>query len=134
MLDDANVIANRDPQNALGVAAAEPLQLSQELNLLNAPEAVDFANVVVAGMGGSALAAGLAKSWLQLGVPFEVVRKYDLPRYVGPNTLVIASSHSGNTEETLEAFHEALAIGAKVAVITSGGKLVEEAQAKHLPC
>src|SRR5688500_4634276 len=133
MLDDSNVIASRDPQNALGVAAAEPSQLNGRLDIQNAPQGAEFENIIVAGMGGSALAAGLAKSWLQLGVPFEVVRRYDLPRYVGPKTLVIASSHSGNTEETLEAFRGALAIGAKVAVVTSGGKLTEEATAKHLP-
>jgi glucose/mannose-6-phosphate isomerase len=76
-------------------------------------------------MGGSALAALLAKSWLraEMIIPFEVVRTYDLPSYVDYNTLVIASSYSGNTEETLAGLKTAQDRGAQTAVIAAGGEL-----------
>ena len=86
-----------------------------------------ISNVVVAGMGGSALAALLVKSWLktELKVPFEVTRTYDLPEYVDHNTLVVTSSYSGNTEETISCFEQAHKKGAQVAVIAASGKLID---------
>jgi glucose/mannose-6-phosphate isomerase len=89
-----------------------------------------IANIVLAGMGGSALAANIIKNWLydNLHVPFEVCRGYNLPDYVGPNTLVIASSYSGNTEETLSCYDQAMGQGAKIVVMTAGGKLMELAK------
>jgi len=84
-------------------------------------------NIVFAGMGGSALAALLVKKWLksELSLPFEIFRSYDLPEYVGHNTLVILSSYSGNTEETLSSLDQAILKDAQIAIITSGGKLVD---------
>lgn len=126
MLDDLQVIAQRDPQDALGVAGGEYKQLTYALKVVNAPSApVEIQQIIVTGMGGSALAAGFAKNWLDLPIPFEIVRRYDLPNYVGKNTLVIASSYSGNTEETLSAYQQAVDKGAQVAVIASGGKLLD---------
>lgn len=126
MLDDDNVLKQRDPSGALLVAADQYKQAQYDGPVVN-PESDNrkITQIVVAGMGGSALAALSVKSWLKdsLQVPFEVVRTYNLPEYVNENTLVIASSHSGNTEETIECFHEALAKGAQLAVIASGGKL-----------
>jgi glucose/mannose-6-phosphate isomerase len=135
MLDDENVLRQRDPENALGVAAAQFEQAQLPMEVAN-PEhdARDITRVVVAGMGGSALAALLIKSALsdELMVPFEVVREYDLPEYVDFNTLVIASSHSGNTEETLNALGQAQEKNAQIAVVTSGGKLLEKAKAESM--
>lgn len=131
MLDDSNVLAQRDPSDALGVAAAEYEQARFSVDVENpAHDGRQITAVIVAGMGGSALAALLVQSWLksELTVPFEVLRDYDLPRYVGQNTLVIASSYSGNTEETVSCLAEARARGAQVAVISSGGKLHAAAQ------
>ena len=128
MLDDANVIKQRDPQDALGVAAQEWQQLELATEVLDGDhDGRVVTKVVVAGMGGSALAALLAKAWLaeQLTVPFEVVREYELPAYVDEATLVIASSYSGNTEETLAALEQAQRLGAQVSVIAAGGKLLE---------
>lgn len=134
MLDDLNVISQKDPQDALGVAAAQPTQTSWNARVQNL-ELGDFTpqTVVVAGMGGSALAAGLVKSWLKISVPFEVIRKYNLPGYINDKTLFIASSYSGNTEETLSALEEAEGRGAKIAVISSGGQLIDIAQEKNYP-
>jgi glucose/mannose-6-phosphate isomerase len=75
------------------------------------------------------LAALLVKSWLkaEIKLPFEVVRSYDLPAYVGENTLVIISSYSGNTEETLSALEQAEKKGSQLAVIAAGGALIDTA-------
>lgn len=126
MLDDDNVLRQRDPGNALGIAAAQHEQARFAVNVAH-PEhdGREITRVVVAGMGGSALAALQAKAWLagELPIPFEVVRAYDLPEYVDYNTLVIASSYSGNTEETLSALDQARKKNAQVAIIAAGGKL-----------
>ena len=115
MLDDANVLKQRDPNGALVVASQQYQQASSQVDLQNADhDNRPIKNIVVAGMGGSALAALCVKSWLksELTVPFEVVRTYDLPDYVGQDTLVIASSYSGNTEETLSCLDQAESKGA----------------------
>ena len=131
MLDDQNVIKQRDPSDALGVAANQYQQARFAVEICQ-PEhdGRAISRIVIAGMGGSALAALLVKSWLkdELAVSFEVVRDYQLPGYVDNSTLVIASSYSGNTEETLSCLEQARQRGAQVAVIASGGALIEQAQ------
>lgn len=135
MLDDMNVFSQRDPSGALEVAAQQFTQAQFDAIIIN-PEhdGREIKQVVVAGMGGSALAALQAKSWLggELPVPFEVVRTYTLPAYVGTQTLVIASSHSGNTEETLSCLKDAQTRGAQIATVTSGGKLDALAAAQSI--
>lgn len=131
MLDDNNVIKQRDPSNALAIAADEYKQAEFEATIVNADhDGRIIKNIVVAGMGGSALAALIVKVWLRdvLKVPFEVVRGYSLPQYVDANTLVIASSCSGNTEETLGCLTQARERNAQVAIMTSGGALLQQAQ------
>ncbi len=87
-------------------------------------------SLVVAGMGGSAMAADLLKAYgdTLIRVPLIVVRDYHLPRFVGAPTLVIVSSYSGNTEETLAAFEDASDRGAKRLCLCSGGMLEEAAR------
>lgn len=85
-------------------------------------------NVVYAAMGGSAAAGQVVPVWPTVRVPFEVVRGYETPAYVSARTLFIAASHSGNTEETLEAVERAAAAGAQIAVITGGGRLADIAR------
>lgn len=134
VLDNLRLIAERDPFGALDVAARQAQQLIDPLTVQQPlPSVGEIRNIVLAGMGGSALAAGIAKDWLDLPLPFEVVRSYSLPKYVGNQTLVIASSHSGNTEETLAALDQAVERGALIAIIASGGALLERAQADGLP-
>jgi glucose/mannose-6-phosphate isomerase len=128
MLDDQNTIKQRDPKDALGVAAREIEQLTASIEIENPLEGFRPTNIVIAGMGGSALAAGMVKSWMNVPVPFEVVRAYEVPAYVDETTLVIASSYSGNTEETLSALANAEMKGAKIAVIAAGGRLAELAR------
>lgn len=133
MLDDLRYIHDRDNQDALGIAGRQAAQLRHEFSSVPALGQVDIDNVVFTGMGGSALAALLAKSWPTIAMPFEIVRNYELPSYVGPRTLVIASSYSGNTEETLNALEQAEQAGAVIAVLASGGRLAEIATEKQLP-
>lgn len=128
MLDDANVIKQRDPANALGVAAAQWQQVKYDAVVEDGQhDGRDITKVVVTGMGGSALAALLTKALLEeeLSIPFEVIRGYELPTYVDGNTLVIASSYSGNTEETISALGQAIDRGAQIGVLAAGGKLID---------
>lgn len=92
-------------------------------------------NVVVAGMGGSALGARLGDSleYKILKVPLEIVNDYHLPSYVDENTLVIASSYSGTTEETLSCYQEARKLKARVLTISSGGELADLAHKNGFP-
>ncbi len=111
MLDDLKFIHQRDSQDALGIAEKQWQQLDTKFELPNLGG--NFANVVFAGMGGSALAALMGRSWPGYKVPFEICRQYHIPGYVSEQTLFIASSYSGNTEETLSALAEAEAKKAK---------------------
>ncbi len=131
MLDDLAYIHERDAEDALGIALKQHQQLAYEFVI--EPFPFEPANIVYAGMGGSALAAHISTTWPGYKVPFEIVRGYNLPAYVSSQTLVIVASYSGNTEETLSALAEAEARGARVAVIAGGGKLVEKAKEKGYP-
>ncbi len=132
MLDDINVLKQRDPQNALGVAAAQSDYFAAEFSAQFVPKG-PVKNIVWAGMGGSALPAVTIASWPKLRMPFEISRNYDIPEYVGAETLFIASSYSGNTEETLSALTQAEERGAQIVVIAAGGKLAERAQEMNYP-
>ncbi len=94
-----------------------------------------FQSVIVAGMGGSAIAGDIARSYLyrSIQIPFVVCRHYHLPAFVNRKALVICSSYSGNTEETLAAYNNAMDDFARVFVITSGGMLHEKAMADGVP-
>jgi len=91
-------------------------------------------NITVAGMGGSAIGGDLVRSWLadKLNIPFHICRNYRLPNFINSNSLVIASSYSGNTEETLSAFQDAVDRKAKIFCLTTGGKLGELAEKQGL--
>jgi glucose/mannose-6-phosphate isomerase len=133
MLDDLKMIHERDAQDALGIAEKQWQQLERRFAYAPLFTTDHIYNVVYAGMGGSALAALLAQTWPTIQEPFEVARGYDIPSYVNGDTLFIAASYSGNTEETLEALAQAKVKGAQIAVIAGGGKLVDIARAKNYP-
>jgi glucose/mannose-6-phosphate isomerase len=96
----------------------------------------DKSHVVVAGMGGSAIGGDLLRALAArtAAVPVAVVRGYTLPAYVGEASVVIISSYSGYTEETLAAMDEALGRGATVACIASGGEVEARAERLGLTC
>ncbi|RLI44131.1 bifunctional phosphoglucose/phosphomannose isomerase [Candidatus Bathyarchaeota archaeon] len=91
--------------------------------------------ILVVGMGGSAIGGELLRGWLlnELPIPIEVCRDYVLPAYVNEETLVFAISCSGNTEETLSAFVDAVKRGCMVITITSGGHLLSFSEKLHVP-
>ena len=93
-------------------------------------------NIVIAGMGGSGIGGDLAKAVVgsQFPCPIIVHRGYTLPAFVTSQTLFIAVSYSGNTEETLLSVERAFAQGANILAVTSGGKLKAFADTHNLPC
>lgn len=131
MLDDINVLKQRDPARTLDRAAELYQALAWEPEVTNGMyDHRMITSVILAGMGGSALAADIAVHLLktQLDIPIEVIKEYDLPQYAGANTLVFAISHSGNTEETLNCYEEARRRNCQIAVIATGGILLDDAQ------
>lgn len=132
MLDDLKMIHDRDKTDALGIAEKQGQQLQYVYDTV-VPPLTGLRNVVLAGMGGSAFPGVFLHSWPGTSLPFEIVRGYDLPAYVDDQTLFIASSYSGNTEETLAALTQAETRQAHIVVITAGGKLLAVASTKGYP-
>lgn len=132
ILDNTQILSQRDPQGALQVAINQCDYFSVQFDASFQPTG-SVENIVWAGMGGSALPMVVVQSWPQLNIPFEVVRNYTVPAYVNEKTLFVASSYSGNTEETLEALEHAEAKGAQIVVVAAGGKLAAIASEKGYP-
>lgn len=140
MLDNQEIFAALDPEDMLGHINALPDQFEQAWALAktqNIPESYkDVKLIVLTGMGGSAIGGDYLSALVSHASPVPVLvnRGYDLPAYVsGPDVLVIASSNSGNTEETLSAYDIAKARGAKILAVTTGGELADRATADGLP-
>ena len=89
----------------------------------------DYTNVVIGGLGGSGIGGRIARIWFaeKLPLPVEIVSDYHLPFYADSKTLLLLCSYSGNTEETLTMYNEAIAKGLKPLVLTTGGKILEKA-------
>jgi glucose/mannose-6-phosphate isomerase len=138
-LDDLQIYKQLDPANMMGQLHGLPQQClaawhkAIEFNLPSDYRDVD--KVVILGMGGSAIGSDLVRSLASLeSKPIIFVnRDYDLPAFVDDRTLVIASSYSGNTEETLSAFSQALKTNCKRLVTTTGGKLKDMAESANVP-
>lgn len=95
-----------------------------------------FSNVVLSGLGGSGIGGSIVQNFVgdELKIPFIVNKDYSLPAFVNKDSLVIISSYSGNTEETIAAMQQALKAKATVVCITSGGKISELCKKKKLDC
>lgn len=95
----------------------------------------EITNIVICGLGGSGIGATILSQLIidECTVPITMSKEYDVPASVGENTLVIACSYSGNTEETLEAVHGAMIHGAFIVCVSSGGTLSEMAIEKGWP-
>ena len=101
----------------------DAIELSENIRLKN--EYRDVNNIIIAGMGGSAIGGDVVYSLIKndIKIPFVVNRGYDLPAWANSSTLIICSSYSGNTEETISILEEAKSLGANVIGITTGGVL-----------
>ena len=128
-----------DTQNYLGEIENLPNQLENAYRQgmgLSLPNWQGIKTVLIAGMGGSAIGADLLTAYAAplASVPILVQRNYSLPAWAsGPETLLIASSHSGNTEETLTAFQQALDNHCTILALCTGGKLAQAAKAANVP-
>lgn len=92
-------------------------------------------NIIYLGMGGSAIAGDIIKEVMydDLKIPLQINRGYEIPGYCTESTLIIASSYSGNTEETLAAVKKAEKKGAQIVAITSGGEMLKLAKKNKWP-
>ena len=138
-LDDLDYFKQLDTQDMLGEIDNLPDQLASAYQLgmqLDLPNWKDLRQVVIAGMGGSAIGADLLASYCAslAPIPVFVQRDYGLPLFArGAETLVICSSHSGNTEETLDAFEAARKAECRIIVVSTGGELARRARENNIP-
>ena len=139
-LDDPATYARLDPEDLVSRIEALPGQVEdaweagQRLELPASYRRVE--NIAVLGMGGSGIGGSLLQALgVDLGAtaPVFTVRSYTLPAYVDERTLVLASSNSGNTEETVAAFERALERGARCIAIATGGRLAQIARERGVP-
>jgi len=138
-LDDEKAYQQTDPDGMGDLIERFPAQvekawrIGREAEVPSAYAAID--NVVIQGMGGSAIGGDLLRALHagDLKVPVVVVRDYALPGFAGPRILFIASSYSGNTEETLTGYAEAKRRGCKILAMASGGELAALATADKFP-
>ena len=138
-LDDQAALAAADPGGMLAMVAGLPAQLSRAAAVREALAAFPGTparsrSVLVCGMGGSAIGGDLAGAWAAThGVRIAVHRGYGLPRWLDADTMLVFSSYSGNTEETLSAFDAAAARGADRRCIATGGALAARARDAGAP-
>jgi glucose/mannose-6-phosphate isomerase len=138
-LDDVRAIRDQDAGGMFEAVAALGSHCrggySNGVEAKGLPDLADIRGVVFCGMGGSAVAGDVLRSVFRdrLGVPVEVNRSPELPEHAGPHSLVVASSYSGNTSETLAAFRESTKRGCRAIVVSSGGTIVVEAGEAGVP-
>jgi glucose/mannose-6-phosphate isomerase len=127
ILDDLDTIKRVDSKDMLRFIRKFPEQIEEAQRIAEDLDIQDFKprQIVIAGVGGSAIGGDILASWLfkRINIPIFVNRAYRLPSFVGEKTLLFAVSYSGNTEETLSLFHEGVKKGCKIVAITSGGEL-----------
>ena len=139
ILDDPEARAKLDPAGMAKAVRELPEQCREawdDARRLELPPSYrEIDRIVILGMGGSAIAGDVFRLLLARECPVPVLnhRHYDLPPYEDGRTLVIASSFSGDTEETVSAFGQALATPAKKLVVTTGGRLLTAARANGIP-
>jgi glucose/mannose-6-phosphate isomerase len=136
-LGNRDVLTALDPLGMLALIEDFPDQCRRAYAIASAAEIpslnFDPAFAVLSGMGGSAAGGDFVKAVFEAEgtIPFQVIRDYDVPNAVGPNTVVFIASYSGNTEETLSAYEQATERGAHIIVVSSGGKISELAQQRN---
>jgi glucose/mannose-6-phosphate isomerase len=138
-LDDVGIYGQLDPSGMTAAIESFPDQCRKAekmaRDLMAQYPAEDIREVVVLGMGGSAIGGDIIKALLEnaLSMPVTVHRGYCPCKYYSPHTLLFAVSYSGNTEETLSSLDDAVYQNCKVVAITSGGSLLQKAQGYRWP-
>jgi len=131
-------VAKYDPQNQFKVLEETYTQIESawqnEIDIEKL-KTKKFRNIIVTGLGGSAISGDLVQNFLrdEMPLPFSVNRNYNLPLFADKNTLLIVSSYSGNTEETISVFEEGIKKKCGIVSITTGGKVEEMALKKKIP-
>jgi len=138
MLDNLVTISKIDKSGMLNDVADFPEQIikSKEIiNQSNLPNMYKIDNIIICGMGGSAISGDIVQSLFRENsdIPIIISRQYDLPKFAHKNTLVITQSYSGNTEETLSTFKHAYQKHCKIIGISSGGKLKDYCEKRQIP-
>jgi glucose/mannose-6-phosphate isomerase len=132
-------IAQHDPSGMRSLIFDFPRQVEEAVAIGEASKIrfpiSKIQNIVVSGLGGSAIGGDLLRSYLadEIMIPVAVSRHYFLPEYVNERSLVIVSSYSGNTEETISSHKDAVKRKAKILCITSGGAVKHLALQKRQP-
>ena len=136
-LDNPDEIRKIDKSNMLSFQVESASHYGQALSI---GDKVSWKNpkpdsIIIAGMGGSAIGGEIVKDWARnkAKTPIEVSRDYSLPDYADAKSLVVVSSYSGDTEETLSAFLDAKRRGCMICCISSGGLLLEYAEKFGVP-
>lgn len=138
-IDDLEALQANDPADMLSRIGELPTQVRDAWDAIQGfeppPAYREVSSVVITGMGGSAIGGSLVQvlAGPECPAPITVNRDYHLPAYVNERTLVIASSYSGNTAETLSATEEALTFGAKPLAVTTNGQLADIAADRDFP-
>lgn len=138
-LDDLAFMRGLDRENMLGEIDGLPDQLARayEIGMTSGVSLTpDVSRIVIAGLGGSAIGGDLLSAYVgdSCAVPVIVYRDYGLPAFArGRETLVICSSHSGNTEETLDAFNMAQKNECTILAVCTGGELAARAKKANVP-
>ena len=137
LLDDLAEMRKIDKSNMLAfcVDAADNYRKSAECAGKIKLDYPSPKNVIIAGMGGSAIGGELLKDFTRASaqVPIEVNREYCLPQYADKKSMVILASYSGDTEETLSGFLDAVKRKCMICCISSGGNLIKYAQKLNVP-
>jgi len=137
MLDDIKEIKRIDTQDMAKAIGSFPDQIEKAMELAEDVELEFFkpSNIIVGGMGGSAIGGDILATLLfrRSRIPIMVNRSYNLPNHAGSDTLLFAVSYSGNTQETYNMVKEGLDRGCHIIAITSGGQLAKLASRKDVP-
>ncbi|MEF8847879.1 MAG: bifunctional phosphoglucose/phosphomannose isomerase [Candidatus Thermoplasmatota archaeon] len=138
MLDDIESINKIDKSGILDDFERFPEQINESKEIVEKTDLgrlYKIDNIVVTGVGVSAIAGDLLQSFLRgkLKIPVFVNRQYDLPKWTNKNTLIFSVSYSGDTEETLNAFQHAYQKKCKIIGISAGGRLKEFCEKRNLP-
>lgn len=137
VLDDLTKIKMTDEENMLSLCVRFPMHYEKAIKIAE-KVAVNYQkpkNIVVVGMGGSAISGEYLKDWIwdTARMPIEVCREYTLPAYANEETLAFIISYSGETEETLSCFCEALKRKCMIFSVSSNGSLLKFAKKMDIP-